>query len=357
MRSLTAVTTAAILLTTATSAAAVTISNAPSAAETSTAHRPTNFGEYRPNVHTAGLPAGLHLGYLDGSEDGVADGVLKIDTTRHPELAHIDAKEIKARIEVVRGDVSITRSRITVPGGAPHHDAAVVWLKHDHAHRGSLKISDSTLQWGEGLSWGNPNSAKTVGLKGANIDAQRVHIRHVTDGVNIDGGNFSLQGSLVNDGHQSVDPRQKSDGIAHADAIQISAGNNIVIRGNDLNNYVMSAIMIVPQKGLTDTNITNITIENNWLDHGSCTINMYAKPDRVISGVTLRNNTFGPHQKPVKNVQGKTQNSACAGKTGRHGTMTNVSHYVVSGNTYTDHSGEVRGTAYLRDYTNKRNAS
>lgn len=281
-----------------------------------------------------GVPSGTSLTKMYGHEDGTDDGVLSLHADRTPHLMNLNGKEIYARVEVLKGNARIENSRIT-GSGLPSTHTAVLRLGHDYAHQASLVVKQSTLQWDNSLRADDTRTANVVGLKGANITAEAIEIRNVSDGVNIDGDNFVLRNSLVHNAFNSVDTRQR-DGQAHNDGVQVSGGNNIVLRGNTIEGFRYSAAMIVTDR----TNITNMRIENNKLDHGSCTINARAKNGRVINSLTVTGNTFGTGQ---ANTPGGTWGCHKL-STPTHGMLTSVTGATVSNNKRVG-----GGTAYLRD--------
>lgn len=282
-----------------------------------------------------GVPAGTSLQDMDGSEDGTDDGVLSLHSDRTPELMTLKGKRIKARVEVLKGNALIENSLITVPGGAPSTHTAVLRLGHDYAHQAKLVVKNSTLEWSNNLKADQTNTANVIGLKGANITAQGIEIRNVSDGVNIDGDNFVLKDSLVHKSVSSVDSRQR-DGQAHNDGVQISGGTNIVLSGNTIKGYRYSAMMIVTDR----TDIRNLKVENNFLDNGSCTINARAKSGRKIDNITIKSNTFGAGQSVTP---GGSWGCHKLDKP-THGMLTQVNNAKVSNNKNKDGA-----TVYIRD--------
>lgn len=319
--------------------------------------RPSSFGGYKPSTGIAGVPQGLSLKTMDGSEDGTNDGVLTIDARRNPKLANLDGKHIKARVIIKDGSVRITRSRITVPGPAPTRDYSVVRLDRNAPSSAKLTIEDSTLEWANTLRYNNPNTARITGLKGKNITANRIHVRNVSDAINMDRDNFTVQGSLIDDGFHSLDPR-RSDGIAHDDGVQVSAGSNLKLIGNRITGYTSAAVMMTADAG----DIRNMTIDRNWLNGGTCVINIDAK-SRRISGLKITGNRMGPDQKAMRNVNTGKLGGTCASTKGLYGVMgatrggTLSGDYTVRGNIEITKYGSIGQPAYILDTSRKKKIS
>ncbi|MBP7835133.1 hypothetical protein KA025_03550, partial [Candidatus Saccharibacteria bacterium] len=86
----------------------------------------------------------------------------------------------------------------------------------------------------------------------------------------------------------------------HTDGIQLHYGSNTRITGNNITPNSLtafgatSAIMVNENAGIatTDTQITN-----NWLDYGSCSVNVYRNVTTTgITGLFINNNIFGKNQ-------------------------------------------------------------
>jgi hypothetical protein len=92
-----------------------------------------------------------------------------------------------------------------------------------------------------------------------------------------------------------VDPRPDplpyspyhSDG-SHNDAIQVHGGHDIAILGNRLEEANNAAIMMTQDYSPT----RDVRVEQNWLNHGGCTVNIHDKGSSM-EDIRVRDNRFG----------------------------------------------------------------
>lgn len=244
-----------------------------------------------------------------------AGGVLKIRGSQT-----LDNKIINGRVEVESGNVVIKNSIIRAGLSSATYQGrpsatGIVSLRP--AANATLKIEDTTIEGDSSVDGRDDRTAYVIGLRGHNITANRVHIRKVSDGINVDGSNFKVTNSFIHEAVDSPDSR-KSDKIAHTDGVQVAAGSNIELSNNTINGFKFAAVMVTPDVG----NVDNIRIRNNWLDGGSCSVNMSARNKRgSIRGVQVIGNKFGNGQ------QSTTGNNWHCGKATRlHGVLTDVSN-------------------------------
>lgn len=244
-----------------------------------------------------------------------AGGVLKIRGSQT-----LDNKIINGRVEIESGNVVIKNSIIRAGLSAATYQgkpAANGIVRLRPAVQATLKIEDTTIEGDSSVNGRDSRTAYVIGLRGHNITANRVHIRKVSDGVNVDGSNFKVTNSFIHEAVNSPDSR-KSDKIAHTDGVQVAAGANIELSNNTINGFKFAAVMVTPDAG----NITNIRIRNNWLDGGSCTVNMSARNKRgSIRGVQVIGNRFGSEQRSTTG-----NNWHCGKATRLHGVLTEVSN-------------------------------
>jgi polygalacturonase len=100
-----------------------------------------------------------------------------------------------------------------------------------------------------------------------------------------------------------------SDG-SHADGVQISAGANIVIRGNFFDMPVKvdgtnsnAAIFAKEDFGQID----NVLIERNWMNGGNYTLFITTKDGDPCTNVVVRDNLFGrDYRYGAKTIKGDT---------------------------------------------------
>lgn len=145
------------------------------------------------------------------------------------------------------------------------------------------------------------------GVRGSNFTLRRVEIASTVDGVNVGGtatygdpttGNVLIENSWIHDLIHYND-NSHPDG-SHNDAVQIGAGKNIKVTGTRIDGTIYNAGFMVTQgRGP----VSNLTITNNWLAGGACTINIYDKEASAITGVNMSNNVF---------TRRSTRNTDCA---------------------------------------------
>lgn len=212
-----------------------------------------------PSAETTGVPPGVDLrgsGELEIRRDGTV----------------IDGLDIDGCVDVLADDVTIRRSRITCA-----RPTTAIRL-HD-GHRG-LTIEDVEID-GRGVV------STAVGF--SHYTLLRVDIHDVIDGPRM-GDGTTMEDSYVHD-------LVRAEG-SHNDALQITGGTGIVVRGNTLEAYsertgdtFNAAIMI----GSTSAEVRDLLIEDNYLDGGNYTVNF--RDDLVGANIVGRNNTFGPHHR------------------------------------------------------------
>ncbi len=148
----------------------------------------------------------------------------------------------------------------------------------------SVTIEDTTIRASE-LS---PN---VDGVKGWNFTLRRVDISGVVDPVHIHGDNVTVVDSWLHDNsHYDNDPNW-SGGPSHDDSIQIQGGANITIHHNTIEDSYSAALMITQ----ATAPVTGITVTDNWIDNGGCSINL-ADNRGALPGATITGNVFGRGQ-------------------------------------------------------------
>jgi hypothetical protein len=163
----------------------------------------------------------------------------------------------------------------------------------------------------------SPNQTYSILVSGGSNDPSRVVIEDTEMsggiGCGIGGTGFTLRRSeIYGTGADGINPYSDAvieanwiHGIAvpglhsapHADGIQMTKGSNVVIRGNFIDIPIdsgmassNSAIFLKSDMGP----ISNITIENNWLNGGNYTIySLAANGNGAPTGVRVVNNRFG----------------------------------------------------------------
>ncbi len=221
-------------------------------------------GTYTPDASTTGVPRGTHLTVHNGDLTITKAGTV-VDGMDIRGFVTVKAKDVVIRNTVVRGQQTTKARGLVVVEST-----------------GSLTIEDTEL-YNATPNW------FVDGLRGAGpIEARRLNIHDVIDTAHFYGDTKLLEASWLHDTlHYSNDPSH-SDG-SHDDNLQIVKGNNITVRGNSIDGSYNAAIQVTQDSGL----VSNLTIEDNYLGGGACTINISEKKKGAIQGLTVRDNVFG----------------------------------------------------------------
>jgi hypothetical protein len=184
------------------------------------------------------------------------------------------------------GYVTIKADNVTIKnsilrGGATATTGRALVISWNNAK--NLVITDTTLVPRNPSAW-------VDGISGKDMTIQRVDISGTVDAVKVIGSNVSVTDSVLHDAlYMSSGVTYQSDGTTHNDGVQVEGGGNITISGNTINGFHNAAIMVTQNAAL----ITGITINNNTLSLGGCTINMSEKSKGPLGGVSVTSNKFG----------------------------------------------------------------
>ena len=228
---------------------------------------PTSSVPVKPDASTTGVQPGTVLTRHDGDITVTVDGTI---------ITNLD---IHGFVIVRAKNVTITNSIVR---GGPAKGFAT-GLITDYGYPGLL-ITDVTIEPEYPSVWFD-------GIKGSGFTARRVHITGGVDSIKIQGDNTSVQDSLLeNTTYYASDPQQ-GGGPTHNDNIQIQNGANVNITGNTIRGSQNFAVLGAASKG----NL-NLTVTNNWLDGGHCTVKL-----QTLNGWTetaiITGNQFGPNRK------------------------------------------------------------
>jgi hypothetical protein len=218
-------------------------------------------------AETAGVPSQTDL--------TVHQGDLIITTPG----AVIDGLDIRGLVSVRAPNVTIKNS--VVRGRPVTSDAALV----SNSSPG-LVIQDSEL-------YDAYPSPYIKGFVGSNVTIRRTDIHDVTDQVHLTGGNVRVEASWLHDNlHYEVDPSQNNT-PSHDDSVQIQAGANISIVGNDISGAHNSGIQITQNTG----NVSGVVFSGNKIDGGGCSFNISEGGRGPVKDVTISGNAFGRQTK------------------------------------------------------------
>ncbi len=229
----------------------------------------------KPGPNTTGVPSGVSLKRHNGDLTITQSGQV------------IDGMDIRGFVTIKAPDVVIKNSRIR-GGQAPSTHRALVTVGSPNY---SVTIQDSELA---------PDTAhwNIDGVRGMNITAERINIHNVIDHFHIYGDNVTIRDSWLHDNaHFDEDPNWPLPdgryGPSHDDNIQIQGGRNIWIENNNISGSHSAAIMVTQDRA----RVTNLTIQDNFLDDGGCVVNFKLHKDgrSAPAGVRIWDNTFGCH--------------------------------------------------------------
>jgi PKD repeat protein len=188
---------------------------------------------------------------------------------------------------------------------APTSSTALLLIRDDRngPQVPSAQVLDSTFK-------AQAPTPQIDGVRGSNVLLRRVEISNVVDGMHIYGstafedefaGNVVVLQSWIHDLTRYPNDGSHPDG-SHNDAIQIIGGRNIIIAATRIDGEIYNAgVMVTQQRNA----VANITMVNNWLAGGSCTVNVYdgSGANRAITGLAFARNIF---------TRGSTTNPDCA---------------------------------------------
>lgn len=221
-----------------------------------------------PTAATTGVPAGVSLTVHEG--DLV---ITKANTV-------IDGVEVRGIIDIKAPGVVIKNSRIV--GGSTARSIGLV----TNVNSGQpFTIQDSEIYAAkEDPAWN--------GLVGSNFTAVRMDIHTVVDPVRVLGNNVVVRDSWLHDNsHWEKDPLRGGT-PSHDDSVQIEGGASIVLEGNRMEGATNAAVQITQNSSIAK--LGSITIRDNYLQDGGCTINVGASAANNRPIVT--SNVFGPER-------------------------------------------------------------
>ena len=140
----------------------------------------------------------------------------------------------------------------------------------------------------EHVEIGNAAAVGQRGIGGNNVTGRWLDIHHVEDGIKLGSGSLYEYVRVHDLASTSPDP--------HADAVQADGGvSGATIRFSTLDStgsvgFGNAAAQIESSLGP----VSDVTIEDSWLDGGAYTVFVRDGGSGFPSGVHIRNNTFGP---------------------------------------------------------------
>jgi hypothetical protein len=209
-----------------------------------------------------GVPAGTSLTVVNGDQTISKDGTV------------LSGLDIRGRVLVRANNVTIKNSIIRGTSGAK-------WgIVDAMSGKTGLKITDTEIVAS------SPNWAVN-GIMGWNFELTRVNIHNVVDAVHIAGSNVIVKDSWLHGNTWFAYDPNHSDG-SHDDSVQIVGGSNIRLSGNTMEGASNVGIMITQDRSTT----SNVTVENNKLASGDCTINISTGGKGAMKGMVVNYNLF-----------------------------------------------------------------
>lgn len=188
----------------------------------------------------------------------------------------VDGLEVHGKVSVEAPNVTVRNTRVIVPTGS---ETAGISNNNDSG-RGMLVRNVEVLA---------ENAAPGVnGVVGHDFTLESSEIHHVTDQVHITGSNVTVRDNWFHDNyHFESDPYQ-GGGASHDDSIQIIGGSNITIADNRFTGAYNAGVQIT--QSIRD--VDGVTIRDNLLGGGGCTVNIAEKGRGPVDGLVIRDNRF-----------------------------------------------------------------
>ncbi|EGD40559.1 right-handed parallel beta-helix repeat-containing protein [Nocardioides sp. WG-D5] len=188
----------------------------------------------------------------------------------------VDGLEVHGRIQVEAPNVTIRNTLVIVPTGSE-----TAGISNNNDRGAGMLVSNVEVR--------AENAAPGVnGVVGHDFTLQNSEVHHVTDQVHITGSNVTVRDNWFHDNyHFESDPYQDG-GASHDDSIQIIGGSNITIADNRFTGAYNAGVQITQSIG----DVSDVTIRDNLLGGGGCTVNVAEKSRGPIRGVEIRDNRF-----------------------------------------------------------------
>jgi hypothetical protein len=188
----------------------------------------------------------------------------------------VDGLEVHGRVSVEAPNVTIRNTRVIVPTGS---ETAGISNNNSSGH--GMLVRNVEVRAASAAPGVN-------GVVGHDFTLESSEIHHVTDQVHITGSNVTVRDNWFHDNyHFESDPYQ-GGGASHDDSIQIIGGSNITIASNRFTGAYNAGVQIT--QSISDVN--GVTIRDNLLGGGGCTVNIAEKGRGPVEGVVVRDNRF-----------------------------------------------------------------
>ncbi|HSX29582.1 MAG TPA: hypothetical protein VLE73_03420 [Candidatus Saccharimonadales bacterium] len=235
----------------------------------------------RPDPFPAGMkPDATNTGVVAGTSLTVVSGNITYSSSSNGQT--INGKDFHGFVKVTGANITFTNCIFR--GQATSSNNA---LLDTESSTGTITVKDSEFVPS------NP-SATIDGMWLVNTKVYRANVHGTVDGIKA-ASNSLIQNSYIHDMQWFASDPNQGGGETHNDAIQILEGNNIVLNANTLytgGTQSNSAVQLTQDFAA----VSNVTITNNWVDYGGCTLNLTQKPLASVSVGPVTGNRFGRHQ-------------------------------------------------------------
>ncbi|MEI7057879.1 right-handed parallel beta-helix repeat-containing protein [Nocardioides sp. CCNWLW239] len=188
----------------------------------------------------------------------------------------VEGVEVHGRIRVEAPNVTIRDTVVIVPTGSE-----TFGISNNNDHGAGMLISNVEVR--------AANAAPGVnGVVGHDFTLEGSEIHHVTDQVHITGSNVTVRDNWFHDNYHVENDPYQGGGASHDDSIQIIGGGNITIAGNRFTGAYNAGVQIT--QSISD--VDGVTIRDNLLGGGGCTVNIAEKGRGPVGGIVIRDNRF-----------------------------------------------------------------
>lgn len=246
------------------------------APETEPEPRPTSPAPASPvpkPIPPSAFPGTSSTGVPQGTSLKVHKGDLVVSTAG----TVVDRRDIRGLVRIDADNVTIKRS--IVQGRKVTQQSYLVQISPGVT---GTKIIDTEI-------FAAHPSHLIKGVVGSHLRMTRTNVHHVIDQLSTTGGGVTVTDSWFHDNlHYASDPLH-GGGPSHDDNVQISSGSGFTFIGNRFEGSRSASIMIVQGA----QGVSNVRIEDSFINGGACSINLAESGRGPISGVSIRGVTFG----------------------------------------------------------------
>ena len=224
----------------------------------------------------AAVPPGSSLtGVAAGSKLTRVDGFLVLNRAG----ATYRNLDIHGRVRIMAPNITLENS--IVRGDASTVFGSLVDCNNPGANHNGFVLRNSELV-------ASKPSIYQDGILGHDFTVVGSEIRGTVDAVKIVGSNVTVSRSYLHDTVHIPASSSPNHQETHNDGVQITAGTNITISSNIIQDNSNAGLMITQGAGT----VSNVRFTGNWSSGGACTVNITATPRPTISGLTVTGNQF-----------------------------------------------------------------